>query len=240
MPSSSPPTLGLFAKWPSAAQVKTRLAAETSAEWSAQVAHAFLQDTIERVARISVHRVLAYAPVDTAAEFAALVQDRFQLLPQGNGDLGQRMARFFTTCLVAGGERVVLIGTDSPTFPLFQIQCALEALRHADVVLAPATDGGYCLIGCAHQVPPIFDGIAWGTSTVMAETVKRLQQASLTLKLLPTWYDVDTLQDWQMLRGHVAAMRLAGEDPGIPCTESLLNQPFPTATVPPSARRPDR
>ncbi|HYV39652.1 MAG TPA: TIGR04282 family arsenosugar biosynthesis glycosyltransferase [Gemmataceae bacterium] len=222
-------TLGLFAKWPQAGQVKTRLAAQTSPEWAAQIALAFLRDTLTRLTSISARRVLACSGADTADQFAAIVQNQFELEPQSHGDLGQRMSAFFTACLANGDERVVLVGADSPTLPLSYIETAFDALAVADVVLCPATDGGYCLMGCAGQAPPVFDGITWGGTNVLSETVARIKTAKLKLALLPPWYDVDMLEDWHMLRGHVAAMRLAGLDPGVPFTEALFNQSSPTA-----------
>src|SRR5438034_16264 len=74
----------------------------------------------------------------------------------------------------------------------------------------------------AARVPPIFEGIAWGGSRVLAATVKRVSAAGLRLALLPPWYDVDTLEDWHMLRGHIMALRAAGKEPGVSHAEALL------------------
>jgi rSAM/selenodomain-associated transferase 1 len=144
------------------------------------------------------------------------------VLPQVEGDLGQRMAAFFSAQFQAGAAKVVLVGTDSPTLPLSFIAQAFQQLDRAELVLGPATDGGYYLIGCKEPLPPIFKGIAWGTSAVLGETVGRLPDSRWQLALLPPWYDVDTVADWQMLRGHLAALRRAGVDPGLPHTEALI------------------
>ena len=117
---------------------------------------------------------------------------------------------------------MVLVGTDSPTLPLVLIEQAFKDLERADVVLGPATDGGYYLVGC-RRLPPIFEGVAWSSSRTLADTVARLCDPGWRLALLPPWYDVDTADDWQMLRGHVAAMRRAGIDPGMPRTAALLH-----------------
>src|SRR5436309_490117 len=101
-------TLGLFAKWPQAGHVKTRLAAETSSEWAAQVALACLRDSVERLAGIASRRILAFAPADAGDKFAGVVQDRFELRPQTEGNLGQRMAAFFASCQANGCDPVVL------------------------------------------------------------------------------------------------------------------------------------
>lgn len=221
-PASSPRVLGLFAKRPDPGRVKTRLAAESSPEFALRVAAAFLLDTVERLASIDAVRVLAVDPPDACDSFAEIAAGRFLLEPQGAGDLGARMAAFFTRHLRRGAPAVVLLATDSPTVPTAFVEQASAELRHADVVLGPATDGGYYLIGCSRIVPGLFDGIAWGGSQVLEQTVARLSDPTWRLALLPPWYDVDTLDDWQVLRGHVAALRRAGLDPGVPHTERLL------------------
>ncbi len=213
-------TLGLFAKRPLPGSVKTRLAAETSAEWAAQVAEAFLLDTLDRLAVVEAHRVLAFTPPDAEPYFEGVAGGRFLLTAQAEGDLGRRLETFFRTQFDAGSGPVVLIGADSPTLPPEFIEQALGELEQADVVLGPASDGGYYLIGCARRVPPIFTGMAWGGERVLLDSVTRLPD-DYRLTVLPPWYDVDTLADWQMLCGHLAALRRAGLDPGVPRTEAL-------------------
>jgi rSAM/selenodomain-associated transferase 1 len=215
-------TLGLFAKWPQSGQVKTRLAAATSPAWAADVAHAFLRDALRRLGAIACRRLLAFAPLDLAEQFRALADPTFELRPQATGDLGQRLAAFFSEALADGAERVVVVGTDSPTLPVALVSAALQQLHDADVVLGPATDGGYYLLGCARRLPPLFEGIAWSTPEVTTATVARVRSAGLRLALLPPWYDVDTLDDWRMLCGHLQAMRCAGIDPEVPHTEKLV------------------
>jgi rSAM/selenodomain-associated transferase 1 len=216
--------LGLFAKWPEPGRVKTRLASATSSAWAADVARAFLRDLTERLGAVAAHRVLAFTPPSAAALFADAVGHSFTLVPQADGDLGWRLASFFQGQFAAGANSVVVLGTDSPTLPLAFVDEAFALLNGADVVLGPATDGGYYLVGCAGRTPLIFDGISWGGPTVLAETVGRLAGSALRLALLPPWYDVDTLDDWRMLRGHLAAQRRAGLDPGVPHTEALCRE----------------
>jgi uncharacterized protein len=213
--------LGVFAKQPVPGAVKTRLARETTPEWACEVAAAFLADTLDRVAVLPVERILVYAPAQAQAWFESAGQGRFALQPQADGDLGQRMQAFFETHIGRGADCTVIVGTDSPTLPVDYIKEAFDLC--ADVVLGPARDGGYYLLGCGPRgAPPIFDGIAWGTAGVLAETVRRLD--GWHLNLLPPWYDVDTLADWQALCGHIAAMRAAGIEPMVPRTEALAEQ----------------
>src|SRR5262245_38895290 len=135
-------SLGVFAKLPRAGQVKTRLAQAVSPEWAARVASAFLADTLDRMATVAARRFLVHAPDDAAPELADLVQDRFELLAQGAGNLGERLARFFAARPTGP---VVVIGADSPTLPAEFVEEAFIALARSDVVIGPATDGGYYL-----------------------------------------------------------------------------------------------
>jgi rSAM/selenodomain-associated transferase 1 len=214
--------LGLFAKEPRPGHVKTRLAAETSPGWAAEVAEAFLRDAVLRLGGVDARRVLAFAPAGAEPYFTNVVGDRFALTPQAEGDLGRRLAMFFREQFAGGAGALVVVGSDSPTVPLTFVEEAFERLADADVVLGPATDGGYYLIGTSREVAGLFDDIAWGSSRVLCETVNRVASDGGRLAVLPPWYDVDTLNDWQMLRGHVAGLRRAGQNPGVPDTERLL------------------
>jgi rSAM/selenodomain-associated transferase 1 len=221
------PVLGLFVKQPQDGLVKTRLAANVSGEWATCVAHAFLLDTVERLSGIEAHRILVFAPPPARAFFAQVTKGRFTLIPQTEGDLGKRMAAFIAEQLHDGVDSVVVVGADTPTLPTAFVERAFRELAEADVVIGPAKDGGYYLIGCARRLPPIFDGIDWGTSRVFSATLKRLAHPDWRVALLPPWYDVDTLDDWRILQSEVTALRGAGIDPGVPNTERLLRAPFP-------------
>ncbi len=214
--------LALFAKQPRAGQVKTRLAAQLSAQAAVRIAEALLLDSVERLAGIDACRVLLFAPSDAHNYFSAINNGRFLTMPQEPGDLGQRMLACFEQCLGWGARSVVIVGSDSPTLPLQFIEQAFAALEEADLVLGPATDGGYYLIGCRRVLPRLFDGVAWGTSRVLTETISRFGAEDGRLALLPPWYDIDTLDDCLMLQGHVAGLRRAGLDPGAPHTERVL------------------
>ncbi len=215
--------LGVFAKWPVPGGVKTRLGPPA---FAARVASAFLRDTLDRLSRVqhADQRVLNFAPLASERDFASLTAGRYGLRPQGEGDLGQRLARFCAEVVARGARSVVVVGTDSPTLPVEYVEEAFDKLEPGPntLVLGPAADGGYYLFGCAGGVPPVFTGIDWSTARVLHQTVARLQDPAWKLVLLPPWYDVDTPDDWELLKGHVAALRRAGIDPGIPDTESLL------------------
>jgi rSAM/selenodomain-associated transferase 1 len=219
--------LGVFTKWPEPGTAKTRLASDDP-NWNVRVAQAFLLDTLQRLAVVNARRLVAFAPADREAEFAAVAAGRFALSAQAEGDLGKRLSAFVQQELDNGARAVVAVGTDSPTLPVAYVERAFADLETADVVLGPATDGGYYLVGCACVPgglrPPIFEGVAWSTARVLADTVFALADPRWRLALLPPWYDIDTLADWVMLRGHLAALRRADIDPGVPHTEALIRQ----------------
>jgi rSAM/selenodomain-associated transferase 1 len=211
--------LGVFAKWPRGGTVKTRLGLPP--DHAAAIAEAFLLDTLDRCTALPrTRRLVVFTPASSGQDFATLLPAGWDQEPQAEGDLGTRLAAFFARHL-AGGAPVVAIGTDSPTLPLSYIEQAFAHLTDADVVLGPATDGGYYLVGARGELPPIFHPIDWSTERVLEQTIATLSAPRWRLALLPPWYDVDTATDWQLLRGHIAALRRAGLDPGIPRTERL-------------------
>jgi rSAM/selenodomain-associated transferase 1 len=218
----NPRVLGVFAKWPAAGAVKTRLGEAGGPDWGARVARAFLLDTLTRLGGVAGRRVVAFAPPEAREDFAGLVPSGYELTPQCHGDLGNRMAAFIAEHQRQGAGAVVLVGADSPTLPVEWVERAFVELQQADLVLGPALDGGFYLFGCGRRLPPVFEGVDWSTNRVLAQTVARLSDPGWRLALLPPWYDVDTPADWNLLCGHLAALRRAGIDPQAPATEALV------------------
>jgi rSAM/selenodomain-associated transferase 1 len=190
--------LGMFAKYWEPGKVKSRLAASIGPERAAGVQRLFIETLARRFGAVADQRQLAYSPVDKRDEFRRTIGWQWDLEEQAAGDLGERMLRFFTASL-ARAEYVVLIGSDSPDLPLEYLHEAFAALATHDVVLGPAADGGYYLIGAARRVPPVFDGIAWSTPGVWPQTITQLQSAGITWHTLPEWYDVDDQPSLQAL-----------------------------------------
>jgi hypothetical protein len=183
-----------------------------------------LLDTLEKLSEVDARRVLVFAPADTSEAFASMAANRFKIESQTDGDLGRRLSTFFRAELDAGAKSVVVVGTDSPTMPVEFVEQAFVALASSDVVIGPATDGGYYLLGCGRRLPPVFDDIDWGSSRVLAQTVARLSDGGWRVTLLPPWYDVDTPDDWAMLTGHIEALRVCGQKSGAPRTEALVGE----------------
>ena len=195
---------GLFAKFWAPGEVKTRLAAAIGAESAARLHAAFVRTLLARFVETADRRVLAFTPPERRSEFEAVVPCPWRLEPQAAGDLGRRMQHFFESAFAVGAEHVVLIGSDSPNLPVSFVKAAFEQLQRRPVVLGPASDGGYYLVGAAHRPPPIFESIAWSRPSVFAETVARLHAAGLDYGVLPAWYDVDTHEDLVRLNAELS------------------------------------
>jgi rSAM/selenodomain-associated transferase 1 len=187
-----------------AGEVKTRLGRSIGPTAAADLQRAFLETLVQRFATLADERWLCYWPPESAAAFAALAAGRWRLAPQAHGDLGARMAAFAAGAFEASCSGVLLVGADAPDLPRALVEQAVAALDRADVVLGPADDGGYYLLGLARRGAPIFADMPWSTPSVCRETRRRLEQAGWTLALLPGWSDVDRLEDLHALADRLA------------------------------------
>jgi hypothetical protein len=217
-------TLGLFVKHPVPGQVKTRLAGALGDDAATRLYVAFVADILARFRSFPGRRSLGFTPDEPAARaaFDALGRGAYQLWAQPSSDLGSRMFAFFRDHLRNPGDRAVLIGSDSPTLPFHFVDKAFQSLRDHDLVLGPAADGGYYLIGMTAPAKNVFDGIPWSEPTVLLKTAERISELKLRCALLPLWYDVDSHADVYLLRGHLAAMAASGEGLDCPATWEVL------------------
>jgi rSAM/selenodomain-associated transferase 2 len=129
--------------------------------------------------------------------------------PQGDGDLGRRIERAFEDAFASGSDRVVIIGCDSPELDWPLLARAFAALEQSDLVVGPARDGGYYLIGLKRPTPGLCQDIQWGTEQVLAQTLRIAAQLRLRRRLLPELDDVDRPADlpvWERARRHAATL----------------------------------
>jgi rSAM/selenodomain-associated transferase 1 len=192
--------IGLLAKAPWPGLAKTRLIPALGATGAAALAHGFLLDSAALVRASGIDAILFVAPAEAVAEVAAATG--LPGRPQCEGDLGARISGAFADLFATGAAPVLLIGADSPTLPIEHLRAALAlAAAHADaVVLGPAEDGGFWGIALSRPVARLFDGIAWGTDAVLAETRAGADRLGLTVRLAPAWHDVDEPADLTRLR----------------------------------------
>ncbi len=187
------PRVVIFAKAPEPGRVKTRLTPILRAGEAAELHEALLLDTLEVVGSCA-DAVVAFTPASGRRALERLLGREARLLPQGPGDLGDRLARVFEQ-LTGGGGPVLAVGSDCPGLTVGRIQAAAAALGRADVVLGPALDGGYYLIGLRRPRPELFTGVAWSTPTVLEDTRRAATDAGLRVELLEPARDLDTPAD---------------------------------------------
>jgi uncharacterized protein len=197
--------IAIVCKTPFAGQSKTRLSPPLHAEECAQISACFIRDlslTIDSLALEGITGCAVYTPKGSEAELSALLPAHFKLVLQSEGTLGERLANSITDLLAQGHEGVVLVGSDSPTLPVSLLRQAVESVRQgagmegagvegAGVVLSPAFDGGYILIGLSQLHRRLFEDIPWSTDVVYEVTVARAKEIGLPVTSIPGWYDVD-------------------------------------------------
>jgi hypothetical protein len=198
--------LVIFAKAPVPGQVKTRLCPPLTPDEAATLHGSFVLDTLERTkvaaTRLDVpfDRYLACAPSSTHVFFKIMEERQgVRLIDQEGDDLGHRMKRAFEAMFARGYRRVLIVGTDVPSLPLDYYRHALEKLEQNDLVLGPARDGGYYLIGLKRAVPDLFSDMPWSTDRVLGLTRARADGLGLSQGFLPEWRDVDTIDDLHAL-----------------------------------------
>ncbi len=193
--------LGIMAKYWEPGQSKTRLGTTIGDERAAELSRRFLVHLLRNLRQQGDVRTLVFAPDDRAEAFRQLCNDPaigqglWGIEPQGIGDLGARMERFVRRARERGAEKVILIGSDMPTLSSERMEEAWRALDDYPVVLGPAEDGGYYLLGISGEPPPIFSGVPWGTAQVFAWTQHLLNQQGLAYYPLKVGFDVDRWED---------------------------------------------
>ena len=198
--------LVIFAKAPIPGQVKTRLCPPLTPDEAATLHGSFVLDTLERTKaavtkfKLPLDRYLACTP-SSAHVFFKIMEERqgVRLLDQVGEDVGARMHQTFDTLFTKGYWQVVMVGTDVPSLPLEQYKQACTLLATHDLVLGPALDGGYYLIGLKQPRPDLFTGIPWSTEQVLHLTREKAKGLRLAIALTDPWRDVDTAEDLQAL-----------------------------------------
>ena len=214
--------LGIMCKAPQPGRTKTRLATFLGPERAAHLSACFLKDVADAVLAVpdGLERqgYGVYAPAGSEAELAEILPSAFRLLLQEGADFGLVLGTAVQRLLVeAGHDCVVLINSDSPTLPVALLTAAIAALRRSGdrVVLGPAIDGGYTVIGLKRDHPELFVDIPWSTHDVLRLTLERAAKIGLAVEMLPLWYDIDDLETLRILQAEIAGIPPAFASPGI-------------------------
>jgi rSAM/selenodomain-associated transferase 1 len=202
--------IGIICKTPLPGCSKTRLASAIGADTASQLSACFLRDVATAIDAVPEglgrRGYGVYAPAGTEQIMRELLPANFGLLLQTGDDLGYVLFGATLGLLDAGHDCVLLVNGDSPTLPTRFLVQAIEALRKPGdrMVLGPASDGGYYLIGLKYPHRQLFTQIAWGTSTVARATCERADEIGLATTLLPEWYDIDDVETLRWLQGELA------------------------------------
>lgn len=189
--------LAVMVKAPRIGEVKTRLVPPLEPGQAAALNICFLRDVTAVIAGLCLpeqaNGFAAYTPAGAEAEFDHMLPPGFRLLAQRGANLGERLLHAAEDFFAMGYQAMCLINSDSPTLPPALLRDAVQALRAPGdrLVLGPADDGGYYLIGLKRAHRRLFHDIAWSTPTVLASTLERAREIGLECTLLPSWYDVD-------------------------------------------------
>lgn len=225
----------VFSRYPEPGQCKKRmipaLGPEGAARLHREMASATLQ-VAERIAdSLAVEVRVRFTGAD-AISMAGCFGTQFVYEDQGAGDLGQRLERAVRESFQTGLCRVIVVGTDCPDLSADILHRAFDRLRDHDLVIGPASDGGYYLLGLSRHAESLFSGIAWGTSDVLMQTLKTALEFNLSVSLLPTLDDVDRPEDlgiWERTR-HVDSQRAKGPERSV-IIPTLNEEPLLEQTV---------
>lgn len=189
--------VALMVRAPIPGRVKTRLAAVIGPEAACELYLAMVADILDGLRDCGLPLLLFHdhRAGDSLPESWRRAADR--VLTQRGGDIGMRMAGVFADSLALGFAQVILIGSDIPELASRHIRLALEGLAGCQAALAPAADGGYCLIALSRSSyqSQLFADIPWSSGQVLASTLARFRELGLAPRLLPTLRDIDTIED---------------------------------------------
>lgn len=207
--------VSIVCKTPGVGGGKSRLRPLLGAEMVQQLSACFIRDVaaaLEAVPEALRRRLYAlFSPAGSEAALRALLPSPWTLVPREAASVGTVIDTSMAAFLGAGHDCAILLNADSPTLPTAFVEQAITALRTPGdrVVLGPALDGGYYLVGLKRPHPTLFQDIPWSTPEVLACTLRRAEAIGLPVTLLPKWYDVDEPQDFLRLQAE-----LAGQAPG--------------------------
>lgn len=183
----------IFAKNPEAGRVKTRLAATIGTDAALDVYKQLVEHTVLVTICLPVDKIVFYS--DFVFDKDEWNTELYLKQLQNGKDLGERMNNAFASAFKNGYDRVVIIGTDCFELNAEIIMNAFACLDKYDVVIGPAEDGGYYLLGLKQLYSEVFENIHWSTSTVFDETTRKCAALQLTYGLLPVLNDIDEEND---------------------------------------------
>ncbi len=200
----------IFAKFPRAGSVKTRLGEAIGMPQAAEIYTLFAEHAYtlgKQLLEMGSKVYVFYDPAASEDEMRTWVGPLFQLSPQKGETLGDRMRNAFEVTFAEGSKRTIIIGTDVPELDFLTLERAFETLGQHDVVIGPSTDGGYYLLGMYAPTKELFDGMAWSSETVCHETIRRLRRLNLSFAQLNELADIDTITDYNAYQDRMRTLK---------------------------------
>ena len=209
------PTAGLFlfTRFPQPGRTKTRLIPALGAVGAADLQRQMTEYLLRRFQKICQARPLTlevHFAGGSKAQMRRWLGDTAVLMPQCQGDLGERLTFALQQGFAGGLQQILVVGSDCPDITEAQIKQALTALETHDVVLGPAVDGGYYLIGLNHLHAPLFKDIPWSTAQVLERTRAIAHQSDLSVALLTPLSDIDRPEDLPLWNAHITRSTAVG------------------------------
>jgi uncharacterized protein len=192
-----PNRLIIFVKNPELGKVKTRLAQTIGNEQALDIYLQLLANTQTISSKVAANRAVYYT--DFIATNDLWPENQFRKYVQTGHDLGERMKNAFATAFAEGFQKVVIIGSDCPQLTTVHIQQAFSQLTKYEVVIGPAVDGGYYLLGMSKLIPELFANKVWSSAEVLAQTIADIERLKLSYSCLETLRDIDTAEDLTIL-----------------------------------------
>jgi uncharacterized protein len=205
------PCILVFIKAPYPGQVKTRLGKFIGNTEATQLYQYFVEDVLATIDALGVKSLIFFSPTNSLSMLQSWLGFHRTYIPQQGDSLGDRMAHAFRTSFTLDYQQVLIVGSDSPDLPSAYLLEALDALQQDKTVIGPSEDGGYYTLGFTPNTfcPDVFQDIPWSTSQVYLLTIEKLKHNALSIQILPTWSDIDTLDDlWKFHNRHLSEQPL--------------------------------
>ncbi|NIP38399.1 MAG: DUF2064 domain-containing protein [Candidatus Dadabacteria bacterium] len=188
--------LVVFLKYPEQGKVKTRLAKDIGDKKALLIYKNLVPRVLKQINANNYDISVCYYPENKVIKIQKWINsERYKYSPQTGGDLGIKMLNAFNDSFSSGYKRSVIIGTDCPDIDDDLVNTSFNLLNSNDLVIGPATDGGYYLIGLRESLEALFTNISWGTDTVLKQTLNIVSKLNISCKLLDFKTDIDTVED---------------------------------------------
>lgn len=192
----------VFTRYPQPGKTKTRLIPGLGPVGAAELQRKMTERAMESVRQLQKEWLVSVEVCFAGGDVRSMKRwlgDDLSYCRQGQGDIGARMHRAFCDAFKEGMKRAVLVGADCPGLTTGILRLAFEALERCDLVLGPAKDGGYYLIGLVREVPELFEDIHWGTEKVLVQTMRVAKELGISVEFMDTLDDVDRIEDLSLV-----------------------------------------